>query len=269
MKYSNSQIGIAPAIAVLVIAVILTGLGGMYYFRQHQAKKVSLSSVNSFPKEWVGEYHYSEFTPPNQTWVYKLTVSQEGNALLDVDGFQTLVRIQASVKENNGRLEIVFDNYGPENTYARYQKGDLLFSLGKSSDSKYKILWDKLKSNLLTPPVDAVFTKISTVTSKNQTEKDIILGRIAIDSKSAAELQKNVGEGHQPWRLDPLLVAKAESLNYGFYSTDVFSLKETAASAGVAKVEATHKGKVYLITLVKPVPGEGQIWVIQDIEKGI
>ncbi len=52
--------------------------------------------------------------------------------------------------------------------------------------------------------------------TKNQTSpapvKEIKTGQINTNKAEVVELQKAVDNGHQPWRLDPLLVAKAGAL---------------------------------------------------------
>lgn len=113
---------------------------------------------------WTGTYEYGEFASSsfgsNQVWDYKLKIYKEGEQLkaqLDIDGFQTLTRIQAIARELNGNLDIIFENYRPENIGGAYQKGNLLFSLEKTSDIQYKIIWNKLKSNLIPPLSDATF----------------------------------------------------------------------------------------------------------------
>lgn len=110
--------------------------------------------------DWTGIYEYGEFAPgvygSDQTWAYKLEIYKEDNQLrarLDIDGFQTLTRIQATAEEMDENLDIVFDSYGSENMYEPYEKGELLFSLGKTSDENYKIIWNKLRSNLKDPGV--------------------------------------------------------------------------------------------------------------------
>jgi len=97
---------------------------------------------------------------------------------------------------------------------------------------------------------------------------------------STADLQQAVDEGHQPWRLDPLSVAEADGVGlHGFLTPcertgdgatipcDNFTLISQAASAGVAEVEVTHDSKVYLIELVKPIPGSGKIWMIKEVKE--
>ena len=112
-------------------------------------------------------------------------------------------------------------------------------------------------------------TTTQTTTSKPSGSghiKEIKTGQININDAEIADLQKGVDSGHQPWRLDPLMTAKAEASKYGFSVDDTFTLKETMGSVGVAKVEAVHNEKIYFITLIQPIPGEGKIWIIQKIE---
>jgi hypothetical protein len=113
-------------------------------------------------EKWIGTYEYSEFAPPNQTWFYTFEVYRSVDqikAWLVIDGFQTQARIQASVQEKDGNLDVIFEGYRPENIGEPYQQGDLLFSLEKVSDGEYKILWNKLQSNLKEPGV-AEFKKL-------------------------------------------------------------------------------------------------------------
>jgi len=97
--------------------------------------------------------------------------------------------------------------------------------------------------------------------------EDIILGKINVDENAIKELQESVDSGHQPWRLEPLMVAQAEDLGYGFSENDEFILKTTAASAATAEIEVIHNNEKYLIKLIQVVPGEGQIWTIYEIKK--
>ncbi|MBI2642509.1 MAG: hypothetical protein HYW97_01570 [Candidatus Wildermuthbacteria bacterium] len=147
-EFSKQQV----VIGVIILFIFVTG--GVLA-RQYLKEKASV--VN-----WAGVYEYSEFAPPNQTWVYTLKIYKEDSirkANLDIDGFQTLTRLQAVAKEQDGKLDIIFDSYRPENIGEPYQKGDLLFSLKKVSGDEYQILWNKMRSNLLEPG-DAKFKEV-------------------------------------------------------------------------------------------------------------
>ncbi len=52
MNQSNSQKGIAPIIVAIVLAVILAGAGGVYYFKQQQVKQVSKTNVANEIANW-------------------------------------------------------------------------------------------------------------------------------------------------------------------------------------------------------------------------
>lgn len=146
---------------LLIITVILI-VGGLF------AWKFWWTSPSVIDK-WVGEFEYTESIPSGiQPMVmrYTLNISETDNelkALLSIDGYQTLHRIEGAAKLNGKKLDIFFEKFLPEHIGSNevYQKGDMLFSLEKVSDKEYKILWTKMKSLLLDGEVQAKFTKIS------------------------------------------------------------------------------------------------------------
>ena len=159
---------------VVALAAIIIAVGGILLLRT-----ISPSAPERIPEteqvqqtqetnvDWTGVYEYVEFAEgigSNQTWVYTLEIYKDQEELktnLNIDGWQTLTRIQATAQEHNGSLDIVFDSYAPENATLRgLQKGDLLFSLKRLSDSEYEILWGEMESNLFEPG-RATFTKQS------------------------------------------------------------------------------------------------------------
>ena len=100
-------------------------------------------------------------------------------------------------------------------------------------------------------------------------EEKIQTGKLEIDYDRVNELQMAVDEGHQPWRLDPESVVTAEGLEYGFADNDFETMEQVffATSAGVAKYEITHQNKTYVVTVIQPIPGEGKIWTISEIQE--
>jgi len=100
---------------------------------------------------------------------------------------------------------------------------------------------------------------------------DIVLGKFVGPDSSISddELQQSVDAGHQPWRLDPELVIKAYITSAGFSEQDIATLKQISifASAGISTFEISHSGSTYIITVIQPVPGQGKIWNISEIEK--
>ena len=139
-----------------IIIVIILGAG--YLLLQSD-------STPDSAYRWVGTYEYSEFGPSNsgsnQTWVYQLIILSDEGQLgisLNIDGFQTLVRIMANAIERDGKLDIVFEDYGSDNLFPQYEKGEALLSLEKVTEEKYKILWGAMAS-YLQDPGDAQFLK--------------------------------------------------------------------------------------------------------------
>ncbi len=112
---------------------------------------------------WFGYYEYTEFAPPDETWVYSLRMALPAGsprAILNIDGFQTESRLLADVKENGDLVQLIFDNYQVGNVREnRFQKGDILLSLRKGANGNLEIVWGKMKSNL-TKPSKAEFKKI-------------------------------------------------------------------------------------------------------------
>jgi len=91
-----------------------------------------------------------------------------------------------------------------------------------------------------------------------------------LDYQALQYFQEEVNKGLNSWRLNPLLVAKTDSLQHGFKETDEFILmsKEMSenANTNIVYVEARHRQKVYNIQLIQPVKiGSGGIWIINNI----
>jgi len=120
-------------------------------------------------------------------------------------------------------------------------------------------------------------TQTTNKTAINVTEKEksggteeITIGSIIVDDNF--QLQQSVDRGHQPWRLDPVEVARVESAQHGFSLDDNFSLisREYAEAAGtyLAEVEAVHNSVFYIVQLIQSEKqGEGGIWVINSISR--
>jgi hypothetical protein len=66
------------------------------------------------------------------------------------------------------------------------------------------------------------------------------------------------------WRLDPLEVAKRQSLEYGFSVNDSFSLAQTPKE-GSALVSARHNGTTYTITMRQFGADRTAVWAIAAI----
>lgn len=147
------------------------------------------------------------------------------------------------------------------------------------NDTIYKLNWGATKKSLYLSLSDIYdkmietfsFNGTTSTTSPTPTSEtsEIVVGQIELGDNSS--LQQSVDEGHQPWRLDPVEVARADGVQYGFSQSDNFELtsEEFIEAAGTyqAKVKAVHNGVVYTITLIQPeTQGDAGIWVMTNIE---
>ena len=84
------------------------------------------------------------------------------------------------------------------------------------------------------------------------------------DLTTTQPLQHAVDTGDQPWRLDPLEVARADGTVLGFAATDPMQLIDE--KTGSAQVRAQHAGASYDIKLVQPARlGPSGIWVVESV----
>ncbi|MBI2409970.1 hypothetical protein HYV30_02935 [Candidatus Kaiserbacteria bacterium] len=141
-----------------ILLILIFGVAAFLYRGKLPSPFLETSGPDSFrivptAESWLGTYTFYEFAEPNRAWTYDLSVKQEGSAIvadLDIDGFQTIIRIRAKPVINaNGDLDLIFDSYRPEHSLTRYAIGDLLFTLSKlDTAGKYSVRWGKLKANI-------------------------------------------------------------------------------------------------------------------------
>ncbi len=105
--------------------------------------KVELVELES----WVGEYKFEEFLSPNLSMVYSISIYEEDGlfANIKVDGFQTLMRLKARVREEEDIIIFEFCGYyaEQENNSFAYNEGDVLLEL-KNVDEVLITEWGKL-----------------------------------------------------------------------------------------------------------------------------
>ncbi|MZP28308.1 hypothetical protein GTO91_01035 [Heliobacterium undosum] len=84
-----------------------------------------------------------------------------------------------------------------------------------------------------------------------------------------SDIERDVRQGHQQWRLDPLEVTRVDGIALGFEpEKDCFSLisQAEAADKPVAKVRVRHGKLDFLVELTKPAgAGKEHIWVIRSV----
>jgi len=101
---------------------------------------------------------------------------------------------------------------------------------------------------------------------------EVYVGEVELDMEALEQLQDTVDQSHQPWRLDPLEVARDEGQGLGFDpAQDVFDLLPSPDPAtGQAEVLALHGESFYVIHLTQPVRvGPDGIWAIVRVEQGL
>ncbi len=104
--------------------------------------------------------------------------------------------------------------------------------------------------------------------------EEIKTGKVKIDYEEIKRIQQSVDEGHQPWRLDPMMVVISEAQQYGFTEEDIKTIYMPhidprwvlGKDITGLPVEIIHNGKKYEIMVIQPIPGEDKIWTISEIK---
>lgn len=110
------------------------------------------NTVSGRPLGWLGLYEFTESVSGNasQVWVYRILIAQvsgKWKVLLNVDGSQTLTRIVATARDAGDSMDVIFDSYDKGNQGGTFKKGDVLFTLTRSS-SGLSIQWKTMQPNL-------------------------------------------------------------------------------------------------------------------------
>lgn len=116
----------------------------------NKPEEVKTTIASSPLESWVGEYEFSEYAPPDQNMFYRIKIYKEDisyYAIIDIDGFQTMERLQAHVEGDGKALKIIFDKYLPDNLGESYNPGDILLRLEKT-DSALNTFWEKIQPML-------------------------------------------------------------------------------------------------------------------------
>ncbi|MBE2218350.1 MAG: hypothetical protein IAE90_09115 [Ignavibacteria bacterium] len=109
-------------------------------------------------KKWIGQYTFEESAKNvtgdgAQSWNYVIDIkAKDDNTLvaeIQVDGFQTMSRINADVKPSTKSAEFIFNSYGKDNMFELYKKGDRLFTFELNDKNEIITNWDKMKANVL------------------------------------------------------------------------------------------------------------------------
>jgi len=97
--------------------------------------------------EWVGDYGFYEFCPPNINMMYGINIYKENGcyfAKINIDGFQTIKRIKAKVLGDQDVIHLDFETYLPDSMGDDLSKDDVLLSF-KKVDSEIFTNWGKIE----------------------------------------------------------------------------------------------------------------------------
>jgi len=114
------------------------------------SKMDSKAVVSSNLESWIGQYLFSEFTPPDENKFYSVSIYKESDDYfgdINIDGFQEIQRMKAKVTGNEELINIVFEEYLPDNISEPYKKGDVLLKFEKN-DSDIYTSWGKIEPML-------------------------------------------------------------------------------------------------------------------------
>ena len=107
-------------------------------------------------EDWLGDYYFEEFAPPNQNMDYRISVTNEPDwdytsAFIQIDGFRTMARKQGWVFGNPNHIEIVYSDPGnddmDEQTGNQYRYGEIIVSFTRKSGGLYTT-WYRLRPML-------------------------------------------------------------------------------------------------------------------------
>ncbi len=152
----NTQKG-SVATTILVVIVIIIFLIGIYYFLNKKqinentsntttATSTNIESKSDTKNEEV--YTFSEFIEPNQNMEYFLRKLSDTEYELEVNGFQTMLKIKAYTQtKGQDSMDLIFDSYKEKSVPDIFKKGDVLltFTVGDSDDTLIVLNWNKLK----------------------------------------------------------------------------------------------------------------------------
>jgi hypothetical protein len=126
-------------IIIIAVVFVLAGFSAYNIF------------INSSLESWIGDYTFSESATPNINMYYQISVYKNNNnyyAAINIDGFQTMARLLATVSGDNNSIKLIFNKYLPDNFLGSYNKGDILLSFQKNNSKLYTI-WGEIQPILL------------------------------------------------------------------------------------------------------------------------
>ena len=132
-------------LASILIGIILLSACGNRNSGNNTANNNNNETVAN-ADEWIGNYNFFEFIPPNVNMNYDLIVYKENEefyAKVEIDGFQTWRRLQAKLQIDGNRASFVFDKYLYDNIFDDYEAGDVLLILERK-EADILTFWGKI-----------------------------------------------------------------------------------------------------------------------------
>jgi hypothetical protein len=95
-------------------------------------------NTNEF-KHWTGDYRWDEVVPdsPSVMWQYRIHVYEADKTLvadINVDGFQTKMRLQATCQPHGDKLALRFDRYREGLNDGNFKRGQTLLTWHQKGD---------------------------------------------------------------------------------------------------------------------------------------
>lgn len=100
---------------------------------------------------WLGNYEFTEYAEPDVDMEYKINISKKDGkylASIYIDGFQTVLRIQANIVGNSSSIKFIFEKYLPDNLFEVFSKGDTLLEFKQRNSSVYTY-WGEIQPAVL------------------------------------------------------------------------------------------------------------------------
>jgi hypothetical protein len=109
-----------------------------------------MASFESHPEDissWIGTYEFFFFFSPHIMMGYGVTIYEECGvyyALIAIDGYQTMERVGATVRGNNGAIDLIFHSFYPDNIHERFKEEELILTFTKK-DGEITTTWEGLQ----------------------------------------------------------------------------------------------------------------------------
>jgi hypothetical protein len=209
--------------ALLSILLVLVVFGvGFYFYTRNNVEDVNenseyftLSGIWKFD-ETSKETKVNMITFPD--WKYTLTINSEDETKgkLNIDGYNTMIRLNVVVEKLNDSANIIFDSYSIDNQFEKYKKGDVLITIGPDSGGNLWINWHKMQPIIEENKINSFFVRQedATMNEKDDRRKEKINFNSSPDVPQVP-LSVFVGD-----KLGSMTVTSVEPFNFGQYSND-------------------------------------------------